>query len=69
MFERPTEGDPDRSLSLVMHQARHEPLDEVNRIKAEAARVGALQGTRVIITAVNAANTMRSALFPFPASA
>jgi hypothetical protein len=58
MFERPIKGDLDRSLSLLMHEARHKVLDECNRIKADAIKVGALQSNRVIVTVGKAADTI-----------
>jgi hypothetical protein len=55
-FEPPTKGDIDRALSNLMHENRHKLLEECNRIKSEAAKVGALQGNRVIVSAVEAAD-------------
>ncbi len=58
MFERPVKNDLDRSLSLLMHDNRHKLMDEVNRIKSDAIKAGALQGNRVIVTAVTAADVL-----------
>jgi hypothetical protein len=48
MFELPIKGDIDRTLSNLMHDARHRLMIEKNRIMAEAAQAGAHQGNRVI---------------------
>lgn len=58
MFERPIKGDLDRSLSLLMHEARHKVLEEANRIKADAIKVGALRSNRVIVTVAKAADVI-----------
>jgi hypothetical protein len=57
-FETPTKGDLDRTLSDLMHTNRHKLLDECNRIKSEAATVGALHGNRVIVSAIKAADDL-----------
>jgi hypothetical protein len=44
MFEQPIKGDLDRSLSLLMHDARHKLIDECNRIKADAIKVDVSTG-------------------------
>jgi hypothetical protein len=58
MFERPTKGDLDRNLSMLMHEARHKVLDESNRVKSEAIQAGALGSNRVIVTVAKAADTI-----------
>jgi hypothetical protein len=58
MFERPIKGDLDRALSQLMHDSRHKLMDECNRIKSDAIKVGALQSSRVILTAAKAADTL-----------
>jgi hypothetical protein len=58
MFERPTKGDLDRSLSLLMHDAHHKVIDECNRVKSDAIKAGALQSSRVIVTVAKAADTL-----------
>src|SRR5258708_38419701 len=58
MFERPIKGDLNRALSLLMHEAHHQVMDECNRVKAEAIKVGALQSSRVIIAVAKAADTI-----------
>lgn len=60
MFERPTKGDLDRSLSLLMHEAHRKVLDECNRIKADAIKAGALQSNRVIIIVATAADAIHN---------
>src|SRR5262245_21150284 len=57
-FERPIKGDLDRSLSLLMHDAHHKAMDECNRIKSDAAKAGALQSNRVIVTVAKAADAL-----------
>jgi hypothetical protein len=61
MFERPTKNDLDRSLSLLMHDSRHMLAEKCNHIKSEAAKVGALQSNRVVVTAVKAADDLHKA--------
>jgi ribosome maturation protein Sdo1 len=56
MFERPIKGDLDRSLSMLMHEARHKLTDECNQIKSDAIKAWALQSTRVIVTAATTAD-------------
>jgi len=58
MFERPTKGNLDRSLSLPIHEARHKLSDEINRIKSDAAMVGALHSNRIIVEAVKIADSL-----------
>jgi hypothetical protein len=58
MFERPIKGDLDRSLSLLMHEARHKVMDECNRIKTDAIKAGALQSNRVIVAVAQVADTI-----------
>ncbi len=60
MFERPTKNDLDRSLSLLMHELRHRLIEKCNHIKWEAAKAGALQSNRVVVTAVKAADDMHN---------
>jgi hypothetical protein len=57
-FERPINGDLDRSLSLLMHDAHHKAMEECNRIKSDAIKAGALQSNRVIATVAKAADTL-----------
>jgi uncharacterized protein (TIGR02391 family) len=59
MFERPTKGDLDRSLSLLMHEAHHKVMDESNRIKADAIKAGALQSNRVIVAIAKSADEIQ----------
>jgi hypothetical protein len=61
MFERPTKSDIDRELSFLMHETRQEGAAECNRIKSEAAKHGALQSNRVIITVAEVVNKIHSA--------
>jgi len=61
MFEQPVKGDIDRSLSLMMHEARHRLMLEKNRIMAEASVAGALQSSRVIVTVASFANQIHDA--------
>jgi len=62
MFERPIKGDIDRSLSLMMHDARHRLMIEKNRIMAEASIAGALQSNRVIVTVASFADQIHHAV-------
>jgi hypothetical protein len=61
MFELPIKGDIDRTLSNLMHDARHRLMIEKNRITAEAAQAGALQGNRVIVTVASFADQIHDA--------
>lgn len=61
MFERPKKNDLDTALSMLMHENRHKLREEVNRIKGEAIKAGALNCNRVVVTAVAAADTMHKA--------
>jgi hypothetical protein len=61
MFEQPVKGDIDRSLSLMMHEARHRLMLEKNRIMAEASVAGALQSSRVIVTVASFADQIHDA--------
>ena len=61
MFERPIKGDIDRSLSVMMHDARHRLMIEKNRIMAEALQAGALQSNRVIVTIASFADQIHDA--------
>jgi hypothetical protein len=56
MFEQPIKGDPDRSLSLLMHDARHRLMDERNQIKSDAIKAGAFQSNRMIVDIADAAD-------------
>src|SRR5215471_17770488 len=56
MFERPTKNDLDTALSLLMHESRHKLTDEVNRLKGDAIKVGALQSSRLVVAAISAAD-------------
>lgn len=58
MFERPTKNDLDTALSMLMHESRHKLIAELNRIKSDAIKAGALQSNRVVVTAVSAADNM-----------
>jgi hypothetical protein len=58
MFEKPIKDDLDRALSLLMHESRHKLMEECNRIKSEAVKAGALQGSRVVVMAVKAADDL-----------
>lgn len=58
VFERPAKGDLDRSLSLLMHEHRHKLIDQVNAIKSDAIKLGALQSNRLIIACVKAADAL-----------
>jgi predicted nucleotide-binding protein len=61
MFEQPTKNDLDRTLSLLMHDSRHQLMAEVNRIKGDAIKLGALQSSRVVVTAIKAADDIHKA--------
>lgn len=61
MFEQPIKGDLDRSLSAMMHEARHRLMIEKNRIMAEATMAGALQSNRVIVTVASFADQIHDA--------
>jgi hypothetical protein len=61
MFERPAKSDIDRELSFLMHETRQEGAAECNRIKGEAAKHGALQSNRVIVTVADAVNRIHAA--------
>jgi hypothetical protein len=56
MFERPQKNDLDTALSMLMHESRHKLMEDVNRIKSDAIKAGALNGNRVVVTAVKAAD-------------
>src|SRR5437879_2417281 len=56
MFERPTKNDLDTALSMLMHESRHKIMEDVNRIKSDAIKAGALNGDRVVVTAITAAD-------------
>lgn len=56
MFEQPAKGDIDRALSTLMHEARHRLESRGNEIKSEAAKAGALQSSRLIVTVADAAD-------------
>ena len=58
-FERSIKGD--RSLSQLMCESRHKLMEEVNRIKADAIKAGALHSNRVVVTAVKAADDVHKA--------
>lgn len=58
VFERPTKGDLDRGLSLLMHEHRHKLMDQINSIKSDAIKVGALRSNRLILTCVKAADLL-----------
>jgi hypothetical protein len=55
-FEPPSKADLARILSSLMHETRHRLMDESNRIKSEAIKVGAQHGNRLIITVAKAAD-------------
>jgi hypothetical protein len=56
MFERPAKKDIDHALSILMHEARRQTLDEKNRIFSEATLAGALQSSRVVVIVADAAD-------------
>jgi hypothetical protein len=56
MFERPKKNDLDTALSMLMHESRHKLMEEVSRVKSDAIKAGALQGNRVVVTAIKAAD-------------
>lgn len=56
MFEQPTKGDIDRTLSTLMHEARHRLIARRNEATAEATKAGALQSTRLIVVVAEAAD-------------
>lgn len=56
MFERPKKNDLDTALSMLMHESRHKLMEDVNRIKSDAIKAGALQGNRIVVTATKAAD-------------
>lgn len=60
MFEQPAKGDIDRALSTLMHEARHRLETRRNEIKAEAAKAGALQSNRLLLTVADAADKIHS---------
>ncbi len=60
-FQLPIKGDMDRTLSVMMHDARHRLMIEKNRIMAEASMAGALQGNRVIVTIASFADQIHDA--------
>ncbi|WP_315762029.1 hypothetical protein [Bradyrhizobium sp. SZCCHNS2005] len=55
-FARPKKNDLDTALSMLMHSSRHKLLAEVNQIKSDAIKNGALQSNRVVVAAVKAAD-------------
>jgi predicted nucleotide-binding protein len=61
MFEQPAKNDIDTALSVLMHEARRQTLDEKNRITSEAIKHGALQSNRVIVAVVDAADKVHNA--------
>jgi hypothetical protein len=61
MFERPQKSDLDTALSVLMHESRQRLMEEVNRIKSDAIKAGALQSNRVVVTAVKAADDVDKA--------
>lgn len=54
MFYQPTKGDLDRQLSTIMHEARHQALDERNKLTSGAILAGALHGSRLTINIAGA---------------
>ena len=56
MFEQPIKGDLDRSLSRLMHDARHKLIEKCSKIKSDAIVAGVLGSERVIVTAAAAAD-------------
>jgi len=61
MFEQPAKNDIDTALSLLMHEARRQTLNERNRITSEAIKHGALQSNRVIVAVVDEADKIHNA--------
>jgi hypothetical protein len=51
----------DRTLSNLMHDARHRLMFESNRIMGEASMAGALQSNRVILTVASFADQVHDA--------
>jgi hypothetical protein len=58
LFERPIKADLDRSLSLLMHEHRHKLMEQINTIKSNAIKLGALQSSRLIVTCAKAADAV-----------
>ena len=61
MFERPAKRDIDYALSLLMHDARRQILEERGRIVSQAAAAGSLQSSRVIVLVADAADKIHAA--------
>ncbi len=61
MFEQPAKKDIDYALSLLMHEARRQVLDEKNRTTSEAIKHGALRSNRVIVIIADAADKIHTA--------
>jgi hypothetical protein len=61
MFERPQKNDLDTVLSMLMHESRHKLRADVNRIKSDAIKAGALQSNGVVVTAITAADDVHRA--------
>ena len=50
VFQPPIKADIGRTLSNLMHDARHQLMIEKTRIMGEAAQAGALHGNRIFVT-------------------
>jgi predicted nucleotide-binding protein len=61
VFERPIKADIDRTLSILMHEARHKLMEEQAQIISNAAAHGALQSSRVVVLAIDAADKIHAA--------
>ena len=61
MFEQPAKKDVDYALSMLMHEARRQTIDEKNRITSEATKHGALKSSRVILAVAAEANKVHEA--------
>ena len=60
-FKLPIKGDIDRTLSNLMHDARHRLMAEIPRVMGQAAQFGSLQGNRVIVTIASIADQLHEA--------
>jgi predicted nucleotide-binding protein len=61
MFERPSKGDIDYALSMLMHEARRQIMEERGRIVSQAAAASCLQSNRVIVLVADAADRIHAA--------
>jgi hypothetical protein len=43
-------------VHMLMHESRHKLMERVNQIKSDAIKAGSLTGSRLIVTAVKAAD-------------